>query len=221
MFCVKILARLFFVVLLLSSSCLFADQRTDQIFNDLDTGKVMVGKPYQQPCPTVITNERSKAWRFSGIWVHPLDSDTRDVVGDGWGAELEYSLGNPYSNFCNPVDFSLAASYRFTSNDDDTYPSNEVDFKPSTLMAKTRYGAGAKPGCDGGYIGVGLGIARLAVDVDYEGYSLSDSTYKFVWSVFTGANFADTWFIEATYLKPSDWYDNDFSMFTAGLGVRF
>lgn len=157
--------------------------------------------------------EVGKVWRAGVQWAHPMDSDTRDGIDDGWGLSAEYSFGNVLGGESMQTDLSAAISYKWF---DDL-----AELKVLSLGAKWRAGTGASPDMDGFYGGVGAGIAWI----DAESGGLSDDGTEFEWSVFAGMNFGMSWYAELAYSDTSSFdfvgEDVDTSMLTATVGYRF
>ena len=155
-----------------------------------------------------------KAWRFGASWVRLSDTDVRNVLGDGWGIGAEYSFGDTFTDLTMPMDLSVAVSYkRF----DDTFFGVGVSLDHTSVGLKWRAGSGASPAADGFYGGVGLGAAFLRAKVGV----IDDSKTRFEWSVFGGANFAQSWYGEIGYNHVGDIEGTNLSNWAVTVGHRF
>lgn len=161
-----------------------------------------------------------KYWRLGGSYIHLANSETNDLLGQGWGVGGEYSFTHALTpgERIGDGDVSIAVSYRRFDN---TTPAanNTVDY--TSFALKWRGGAGAFPSRDGLYAGVGVAAALLRIEPNPIDSGPHYGVTKFEWSAFGGVNFARCLYIELGYNSIPRLGDLTFQQLTVTLGGRF
>ena len=159
-------------------------------------------------------------WRLGGSYIHVVNSETSDLLGDGWGVLGEYSFTHALSpeEQIGDGDVSIAVSYRRFDN---TTPEarNTVDY--TSFALKWRGGPGALPSRDGLYAGVGVAAALLRIQPNPIDSGPHYGTTKFEWSMLGGANFAGCLYVELSYNSIPQIGNLTFQQFTVTFGGRF
>ena len=161
-----------------------------------------------------------KYWRLGGSYIHVVNSQTSDLLGQGWGVAGEYS----FTHALDPEeqigggDVSFAVSYRRFDN---TTPQarNTVDY--TSFALKWRGGPGASPDCDGLYAGVGAAAAVLGIRPSPFDSGPHYGVTKLEWSAFGGVNFAQRLYLELGYNSIPQFGNLTFQQFTVTFGGRF
>jgi len=161
-----------------------------------------------------------KYWRLGGSYIHVVNSQTSDLLGQGWGVAGEYS----FTHALDPEeqigggDVSFAVSYRRFDN---TTPQarNTVDY--TSFALKWRGGPGAFPSRDGLYAGVGVAAALLTIRPNPIDFGPHYGLTKFEWSALGGANFAHCLYVELSYNSIPHIGDLTLQQFTVTFGGRF
>lgn len=225
---VRLLAPSLLVVIaaLLAASCgsLAADERTDRLFRDLESGNIKYGEVYaptteEEPAPRVTPpsqtlryasaqEEYDQRIRLSVNYFRPKDSDIRAVMGSGFGLTLDFRLSDS-----NSSELPLYLSLGYIKSEGEL-AGVDIDINSIPMLFLIRSDGRASKG----YLGAGIGVVRSSgkASSGYESYS--DSTTDFAFKLLAGANVADNMFLEMSYL---DGGDPSNTGFTGSIGMRF
>ncbi|MCE5324046.1 outer membrane beta-barrel protein [bacterium] len=168
--------------------------------------------------PSACSAELQKHWRLAGSYSIPGFSDTRDLAGDAWGVGFDYSFLGPDDENSMGGDISVAVDYkRFSQN----RASASFSLNRVLIGLKWRAGAGATCEKEGLYGGIGIGLALINSVDSPAGANIDKSRATLEWSVFGGANFARSWFIEAGYNSFGEFLDFNWGNADVRFGLRF
>ncbi len=164
--------------------------------------------------PAFAQFEDVEGFRIGFMYNWLMNSDSKDRLGEAWGAEFEYSLGELVPNGLDNNDVSAYAAYE---KYDKSFNNFDNSLEVFGFGFKLRTGKGANPMNRGSYGGISLGYAFFNGDVA----NTYESNGKIQYGIFLGANATDHWYGEIAYKDSDDWNGRDVARWTATIGYRF
>ena len=160
-----------------------------------------------------------KHWRVGGSYTQLTSEPAQSTFGNALGVGVEYSFSDRLTEDEDiPGDVSISAYYRVFDK-----TSNGVDrsIKYTSASIKWRGGAGANPGSEGLYGGVGAGAAWINCDPSLGLPGPHQTVVKFEWTVFAGVNYARWLFTEIGYSNADSPGEFGFGAINFTFGGRF
>jgi opacity protein-like surface antigen len=162
--------------------------------------------------------DATKPWRVGASYAHLTSQTATDALGSAWAAGVEYSFSDALTeDEALPGDVSISVYYRIF---DQTSAGVDRSVNYTSASLKWRGGAGANPGSEGLYAGIGIGAALMSIKPSLDAPGPHESMTKFEWSAFAGANYARWFFAEVGYSNAGTVGGMGFGMVTFTFGAR-
>jgi hypothetical protein len=158
-----------------------------------------------------------QTWRLGGSFDYLTSGGAKNLLGNTWnvGAEYDFTDMVPEDDAMGGH-ISMAVYYRQFDN-----LSGTTDFKTSytSFGLRWRGGAGADPGTQGLYGGIGVAAALLSIRPSFDTLTPHKSFTKLEVGAFVGVNVGRYLFLEVGYnnLNPVDSFNLSNAMFTFGV----
>lgn len=152
------------------------------------------------------------------MFTYFVDEEARDILGNGWGGELEREAAKLAGG-----SLSAVLGYHHFSRSRANF-DNSLNYY--TFGLKMRWGAGAFGNQDGIYYGIGGNVAILSSRLeDQDRLEESERGHHTVTGgealALLGANFAKSWYAEASYRVPTNLEHVNTNNADFVLGYRF
>lgn len=152
-------------------------------------------------------------WRIGGSFDYLTSDSGRDLLGNSWNVGVEYDFTDRVpEDEAMGGNVSLAVYYRRFDNAD--FKTNYTSFG-----LRWRGGAGADPGTQGFYGGIGVAAALLSTRPSFDTLAPHQSLIKLELGAFVGVNVGHYLFLEVGYnnLNSVDGFNLSNAMFTFGI----